>query len=98
MKSHKYFIQLLNEISKLPDTAENSSIHEAAKILSDCFEREKLFELKCLREFDFLIDFLIEMFSIKWMIGKLFDDGWTKEEILKLGFDKEDIENVEMGF
>ena len=98
MKSHQYFIQLLNEISYLPDTAENSSIHEAAKILSDCFGRERPFELKCLCEFNFLIDFLIEMSSVGWMIGKLFDDGWTKEEILKLGFDKEDIEKVEMGF
>ena len=98
MKSHQYFIQLLDEISRLPDTAENSSIHEAAKILSDCFEREKPFELKCFCEFNFLIDFLIEMFSINWMIGKLLDDGWTKEEILELGFDKEDIENVEMEF
>ena len=98
MKSHQYFIQLLDEISRLPSTEENSSIHEAAKILSDSFERERLFELKCFCEFDLLIDFLIGMFSVEWMIGKLFDDGWTKEEILKLGFDKEDIEKVEMGF
>lgn len=98
MKSYQCFIQLLNEISRLPDTAENSSTHEAAKILSDHFGRERLFELKCFCEFDFLIDFLLEMFSVEWMIGKLFDDGWTKEEILRLGFDKEDIEKVEMGF
>lgn len=98
MKSYQCFIQLLNEISRLPDTAENSSIDEAAKNLSDYFGRERLFELKCFCEFDFLIDFLIEMFSVEWMIGKLFDDGWTKEEIWKLGFDKADIEKVEMGF
>ena len=98
MKSHQYFIQLLDEISRLPSTEENSSIHEAAKILSGSFEREEPFESKCFCEFDFLIEFLVEMFSVEWMIGKLFDDGWTKEEILKLGFDKEDIEKVEMGF
>ena len=98
MKSYQCFIQLLNEISRLPDTAENSSIDEAAKILSDYFEKEESFESKCFCEFDSLIEFLIEMFSVEWMIGKLFDDGWTKEEILKLGFDKEDIEKVEMGF
>ena len=97
MKSHQYFTQLLEEVSYLPDTEENSSIRSTAKILSNRFKQEKEFELKCFCEFDFLIDFLIEMFSVEWMIGKLFDDGWTKEEIWKLGFDKEDIEKVEMG-
>ena len=52
------------------------------------------FELKKLEMFETFLDEYIDAFGIEPAIQYLYDNGFTKEELLDLKFDEEDIERA----